>query len=187
MNLAIFGGTFDPIHRAHVAIAREAADRFQLDRVLFVPAANPPWKGSGTPYEHRLRMAELACQVDPRLEASRLEEGLGKSYTIDTIERAQRQHPGARMFFIIGTDAFAEIEKWRRAADLLCAVDFIVVARPGHAFTSPPGARVHRLDTLALDVSSSAIRKTLAAGGTSADLAPAVADYVREHKLYRLQ
>jgi nicotinate-nucleotide adenylyltransferase len=186
MNIALFGGTFDPIHRAHLAIAREAADRFHLDRVLFVPAAHPPWKDSGTPYADRLRMVELASATDPRLEASRLEEGVGKSYSIDTVERAQRLYPEARIYFIIGTDAFADVEKWHRADDLLRAVEFIVVARPGHVFTSPQGARVHRIDALALDVSSSAIRRELAKGGDTADLTPTVAAYIRRHHLYNV-
>ena len=185
MNIAIFGGTFDPIHRAHVVIAREAADRLHLDRVLFVPAAHPPWKDSSTSYGHRLKMVELACEGDARLEASRLEEGARKSYSIDTVERVQKLYPGARLYFIIGTDAFAEVEKWHRADDLLRVVDFVVVARPGHSFTAPPGARMHRLDTLALEVSSSAIRRELAAGRATTDLAPTVIAYIREHSLYQ--
>ena len=87
MKIAIFGGTFNPIHTAHLAMARAAADAFGLDRVLFIPAGNPPHKETDTPYEHRFRMVELACAVDPRFVASRLEEGSEKSYSIHTIDR----------------------------------------------------------------------------------------------------
>ena len=179
MKTAIFGGTFDPIHRAHLIVAREAAGMLGLDRVLFVPAAHPPWKETGASYEHRYRMVELACVEDARFQPSRLEEQPGKNYTIDTIERARPQ------YFIIGADAFADIEKWHRWQDLLRQVEFVVVTRPGHAYASPPGARVHRLDTLALPVSSSDIRQALARGETPPDIPRSVADYIRELGLYQ--
>ena len=91
MRLALFGGTFDPIHSAHLTVAREAADQFHLDQVWFVPAAHPPHKSdqTGAGYEDRCKMVELACQGDPRLVVSRLESGAGKSYSIDTIERVR--------------------------------------------------------------------------------------------------
>jgi nicotinate-nucleotide adenylyltransferase len=183
MRTAIFGGTFNPIHSAHLEMAREAADTFALDRVLFVPAGNPPHKEAATPYEHRLRMVELACAYDPRFLASRLEEGREKSYSIHTIERVKVS--GDDIFFIIGSDAFAEITTWFRWEDVVNAVDFIVVARPGHAITSPPGARVYRLDTVERAVSSSKIRDALARGERPAELPPAVLEYIQAHGLYR--
>ena len=88
-RLGVMGGTFDPIHDGHLALAREAAARFRLDRVLFVPAAHPPHKAGVThaSYADRVRMAELACQGDPRFEVSRIEEDTARSYSIDTIEK----------------------------------------------------------------------------------------------------
>jgi len=79
MRIAIFGGTFDPIHSAHFEMARRAADQYRLDRVLFIPAGNPPHKHADASYENRYRMVELACTGDPRFVASRLEEGAAKS------------------------------------------------------------------------------------------------------------
>jgi nicotinate-nucleotide adenylyltransferase len=197
MRTAIFGGTFDPIHSAHLIVAREAAETFSLDRVLFIPAANPPLKEASAGYEDRFRMVQLACAGDARFIASRLEEGRQKSYSIHTIERVKAQDdpegtageagPGGeagKVFFIIGADAFAEIQSWHRWQDVLNAVDFIVVARPGHVYRCPPGARVHRLETVALPVSSSEIRNALARGEVPPELPPAVADYIREHGLY---
>jgi nicotinate-nucleotide adenylyltransferase len=182
---AIFGGTFDPIHCAHIVVAREAADAFGLDQVLMIPAGQPPHKGAHTPFEHRYRMVELACAEagDRRLTPSRLEEGQSKSYSIHTIERLKAE--GGDLFFILGADAFAEIEKWYRAADVIRAVEFIVVTRPGHHYDSPPGARVHRLETVTLPVSSSEIRAALARGETPEALPQSVAAYIREHGLYR--
>ena len=130
MRTAIFGGTFDPIHSAHLVVAHEAAEMLALDRVFFIPAANPPHKEAGADYEHRFRMVELACAGDPRFVASRLEEGREKSYSIHTIERVKAM--GGDVFFVIGSDAFAEINTWCRWEDVVRAVEFIVAARPGH-------------------------------------------------------
>lgn len=188
LRLAIFGGTFDPIHEAHLAIARGAAVHLALDRVLFVPASHPPHKAGVThaAYEDRVRMAELACAGDPRFEVSRLEEGTRRSYSIDTIEKLRtRLSPGDELFFVIGADAFAEIETWRRWRDVAAAVQFLVVSRPGHHYHVPPEVRVCRLDTLELPVSSSEIRRILAAGGRPAEVPGPVLDYIVQKDLYR--
>ena len=186
MRLALFGGTFDPIHDAHLTVAREAAAQFQLDQVWFIPAAHPPHKSdhTGATYEDRFRMVELACQLDPRFVASRLEAGESKSYSVDTVERV-RAH-GEQPYFIIGADAFAEITSWHRWQDLVRLTEFIVVTRPGHQYAAPAGAKVRRLETVALPVSSSEIRRKLAAGEIPLELPPAVGRYILEHGLYQL-
>ncbi|HLJ14944.1 MAG TPA: nicotinate-nucleotide adenylyltransferase [Bryobacteraceae bacterium] len=189
MKTAIFGGTFDPIHSAHLTVAREAAQQFNLDRVLFIPAAHPPHKPESAmaSYEHRYRMVELACQDEPRFVPSRLEEENGKSYSILTIEKLRASlAPADQLYFIIGADAFAEITSWHRWQDVVHSVEFIVVTRPGHQYQTPPGARVRRLDTVALPVSSSEIRQKLAAGQASSELPPQVLEYILEHGLYQL-
>jgi len=185
MRLALFGGTFDPIHNAHLTVAREAAGQFHLDQVWFIPAAHPPHKSdqSGASYEDRFHMTHLACQADPRFVASRLEEGESKSYSLDTVERVRAL--GEQPYFIIGADAFAEITSWHRWQELVRLTEFIVVTRPGHRYATPTGARVHRLDTVALPVSSSEIRQKLAIGEIPVDLPSAVRRYISEHKLYR--
>ena len=184
MRLALFGGTFDPIHTAHLTVACEAADKFHFDQVWFVPAAHPPHKSdqTGASYEDRCKMVELACHGDPQLVVSRMEEGAGKSYSIDTIEKLRAS--GKEPFFIIGADAFAEITTWHRWQDLIRLTDFIVVTRPGHRYDAPAGARVHRLDTVALPVSSSEIRRRLAAGEIPAELPAEVARYIVGKGLY---
>ena len=187
MKLAIFGGTFDPIHTAHLTVAREALREFGLAKILFVPASRPPHKGGATsaPYEDRYRMVELACRGEPRFEASRLEAGERVSYSISTLEKVQATlEPNDELFFLIGADAFAEIRTWRRWRDVIRLTDFIVVTRPGHSYRIPPGARVHTLETVALPVSSSELRARLAAGGAPAEIPPDVLAYIRARGLY---
>jgi nicotinate-nucleotide adenylyltransferase len=189
MRLAIFGGTFDPIHESHMTVARAAADRFSLERVLFVPAARPPHKAGATqaPYDARVRMAELACAGEPRFEVSRLEEGAQRSYSIITIEKVRAQIGAADdLFFLIGADAFAEIRSWRRWREVARAVEFLVVGRPGYVYEVPEGVRLQRLDTLALGGSSSAIRAALADGRRPAGVPPQVLDYIFEEGLYQV-
>jgi nicotinate-nucleotide adenylyltransferase len=188
LRIAIFGGTFDPVHTAHLTVAREAVKELSIDQVLFVPAANPPHKSGSTeaPYEHRYRMLELACDGEPRFIPSRLEAGDRKSYSILTIEKLRAQLPPEdEIYFLIGADAFAEIDTWYRWEDVIRSVKFIVVTRPGHGYTVPPGASVERLETLALPVSSSEIRERLAAGQPVPELPPKVSHYIHNNNLYR--
>lgn len=187
-KIGLFGGTFDPIHNAHLTIAREALRLSDPDEILFVPAAHPPHKsgGTGAGFEHRYRMVELACADEERFVPSRMEEGGGKSYTILTIERLRKRlAPEDRILFLIGADAFAEIELWMRWEDVVAAVEFVVVTRPGHSYHTPGGARVHRLDTVATPVSSSTIRDKLASGEDIPEVPAAVLGYIRRHRLYQ--
>jgi len=187
VRLAIFGGTFDPIHEAHLAVAREAAGRFRLERVLFIPAAHPPHKAGATqaPYLDRLRMTELACQCDPRFEASPLEAGTLRSYSIDTIEKLRASlAPEDELFFIVGADAFSEIRTWRRWRDVARSVRFVVVSRPGHVYDTPPEAVIERLETVEMAVSSSMIRAALARGERPASVPQCVLEYILSHHLY---
>lgn len=187
MRLAIFGGTFDPIHNAHLAIARAALSHFRLDRVLFVPAAHPPHKGGVTEaaFDDRVRMAELACAGEPHFAVSRLEEGTRRSYSIDTIEKVRASlAPGDDLFFLIGADAFAEIQTWHRWQDVVRQVVFLVVGRPGYSFALPENVRAERLDSPQLDVSSSTTRQLLQAGQRPGEVPPRVLDYIVEHGLY---
>ena len=189
MRLAILGGTFDPIHQAHLALAREAAERFRLDRVLLVPASHPPHKSGMThaAYRDRVRMAELACAAESRFEVSRLEEDTA-SYSIDTITKVREGlKPGDALFFLIGADAFAEIESWKCWRDVVRAVTFIVASRPGHRYQVPAGASVERLETIDLPFSSSAIRRALARSERPSGLPEAVLDYIIQNKLYGVQ
>lgn len=139
MNICLFGGTFDPVHLGHVAIAKTAADRFALKQVLFCPAAVSPFKVDQrtAPYVHRFAMVALATRDDARFLVSDLEspdqESSGPNYTIDTVRMLQsRLGKSDHLYFLCGADAFLHIAKWKEPEALLSACEFIVAARPGY-------------------------------------------------------
>lgn len=145
MNIGLFGGTFDPVHRGHLAVARAAAERFALKQVLFVPASRPPHKSVGrTPFLHRYAMLALALSKDKDFIPSLLEAPDGTdrpSYTLDTVRRAKKEMgKAARLLVIIGIDAFEEIATWHEAVTLLREVEFIVASRPGWSLGDVAGA-----------------------------------------------
>jgi len=130
-------------------------------------------------------MAELASAGDPRFQVSRLEEGTSRSYSIDTIDKVRSTlAPGDELFFIIGADAFAEIHTWHRWHEVVGAVRFLVVSRPGHTYEEPPGASCERIDSIELPVSSSEIRRQFAAGVPPSGIPRPVLEYARQHHLY---
>jgi nicotinate-nucleotide adenylyltransferase len=187
-KICLFGGTFDPIHIAHLRIANEALKRFELQKILFVPAAHPPHKRVErlTPFEDRFRMVEIACAPYECFVPSRLEAGQETSYTIDTLERFRAEiPPDTRLYFLIGADAFDEVKTWHRWEDVLTMVEFIVVSRPGKIYDVPAGATVHALPDLDLSISSSVIREQLAAGKTVGEVPAEVRDYIEQRHLYR--
>lgn len=139
-RIALFGGSFDPVHLGHLAVARAAAERFHLSEVHFVPAYRQPLKSGQrvTSFFHRYAMLALALQGEARFVPSLLEAPefgrplQGASYSVDTIARMRSgMRPGDRLFFLIGMDAFAQIAKWRASAELLRSAEFIVASRPG--------------------------------------------------------
>jgi nicotinate-nucleotide adenylyltransferase len=129
-------------------------------------------------------MLEVACAGETAFEVSRIEEGTARNYSILTIEKLLAGGSGP-LSFLIGADAFAEIHTWHRWQEVVAAVDFIVVPRPGASWEVPPGAVAHELDGVELPVSSSEIRSRLAAGDCNVPVPTAVLDYIRQHGLYR--
>ncbi len=187
-RICLFGGTFDPIHAAHLQIANEARKRFGLREVLFVPAANPPHKDGErlAPFEDRFQMVQLACEPYPEFLASRLEEGEERSYTIDTLERFRPLlKSGDELFFLIGADAFDELKTWKRWQDVLKLICFIVVSRPGRTYQVPEGASVLRLDGLSLPIASTTIRARLQSGQPTPELPASVRQFIDSHGLYK--
>ena len=141
MNVAIFGGTFDPVHRGHVAVARAAQATYNLGRIYFVPADVPPHKQRQpiTPFYHRYAMLALALRGEPTfvpslIEAPGEETRRAPNFSIDTVRRFRSLLPKSdRLFFMIGIDAFLPIATWRQPEELLRELEFIVVSRPGYS------------------------------------------------------
>jgi len=137
MKVGLFGGTFDPIHWGHLRSAEEVREAFSLDRVLFVPASNPPHKkrAPATSAEDRFEMVRLAIATNPGFAVSKVELSRpGKSYSIDTIRHfARRRSPSNSVYFILGLDAFREIGSWKDFRDIFPLCHLIVTSRPGSA------------------------------------------------------
>ncbi|WP_027713976.1 nicotinate-nucleotide adenylyltransferase [Desulfuromonas sp. TF] len=215
MRIGILGGTFNPIHLAHLRIAEEVREACSLDRVLFIPAADPPHKpvAEEVPFAQRLAMVEAAIAENPAFAASDLESHrTGKSYSVHTLEILRRDQPDQELFFIIGMDSFRDIGSWREYRRLFPLAHIVVAARPGISSDDPQallpvairgdfcydvqsktllhrsGNRVIFLEETLLDISSTRIRR-LAADGRSIRylVTPAVEEYVSTHGLYRDQ
>ena len=142
MRLGIFGGTFNPVHSGHLRTAEEARYKLRLDKVIFVPAGNPPLKErDAVAASHRYAMATLAAASNKDFIVSDLEAvKRGKSYTVDTLQMLRKRYPGDELFFILGSDAFLDMPKWREPEKLTGMTDFIIVARPGFSFDAIEGS-----------------------------------------------
>ena len=205
MRIGLFGGTFDPPHRGHLAVATAVRERFALDRVLLAPAAVQPLKpdGAEASFAQRLRMAELLCAGHPGLEASAIDgpqpDG-APNYTIATLARLRASLPAAaeisviaELFVIVGADAFLGLRRWKNPEALLDQARWIVVARPGFdlrsldamGLTPPQRARVESLNDLVNPVSATAVRERLHDREEAAGLVPPnVLAYIRAQHLY---
>ncbi len=199
MRVGLFGGSFDPPHRGHLAVARAARDRFHFDRVLLAPVGAQPLKPEGphAPFADRLRMVELLCDGTPGLEASSIDAprpDRQPNYTIDSVRTLRAELPPAsELFIILGADAFLDIRRWKAPDDLLNEARWIVVSRPGFDLTqldslglsSRQRAHVEILSDLADPVSATGIRERLGDHQTASQLVPAkVLEYIRAHHLY---
>ena len=192
-RLGVYGGTFDPIHTGHLAIARGVVAHCGLDRLLFVPSARPPHKQGHAmaPPDDRYRMAELATRHDPRLEVSDTEINRpGLSYTVDTLEELRRKYGGAsEIHLVLGADSLLEIDTWHAPDRIFDLATVVTVPRPGKDLTGvDPGwlDRVVNIQLPEIDVSSTDIRRRVGQGLPIAHLVPEeVAGYIEERGLYR--
>jgi nicotinate-nucleotide adenylyltransferase len=189
-RIGIFGGTFDPIHTAHLEVAESVRQALGLDRVLLV-VANQPWqKEDGrtlTPAEDRYAMVEAAVEGRPGLEPSRLEiDRGGPSYTIDTVRQLKESYPGAELIVVVGSDVVPGLTTWREEPALRDEVTLAVVGRPGvPPVVPPPGWRAVNVPVAPFDVSSTELRRRLEAGGAVQGLVPeAVVRCIRQRGLY---
>jgi nicotinate-nucleotide adenylyltransferase len=213
MRIGILGGTFNPIHLAHLRIAEEAADRFGLDRVLFMPAASPPHKplAGELSFAERTAMVRLAVAGNPRFAVSELEgERGGKSYSVDTLRHLREQYPDDELFFIVGSDSFRDFSSWREYAAIFSLCNMVVADRPDAVITSlyaslpvaitgefcyydaeqrlahRSGFSVYHFKGEPLHISSSAIRELVRQGRSIRYLVPdPVVHYIKEQGFYQ--
>ncbi len=190
LRLGIFGGTFDPIHKGHLAAARAALEALKLDLVYFVPTWSSLAKQHSASAQQRADMVQLAIADEPRFKLSRVDIDRGSTtFTIDTLRYFARLNPDAKLFFLLGVDAFASIESWKNSLDLAEMAEFVVLSRPGYRADagSLPSAHLHTsLAIDALDISSTDVRNLIENSGKFSDkVPPEVLKYIREHGLYR--
>jgi nicotinate-nucleotide adenylyltransferase len=212
MRIGLLGGSFNPVHNAHLSIAEAAQSVCLLDRVIFIPATDPPHKplAGDVSFEHRSHMVSIAIAGRSGFEMSTIEaERGGKSYSIDTIMTFRDMFPMAELFFIIGSDSFKEIGLWYRYADIFRACSLIVVERPGHEISDPYGSLPSAIKgTFRYDeesrrlmqdsghsvcfvqgtpqnISSTEIRRLAATGNSITHLVPpSVAAYISQQRIY---
>lgn len=189
-RIGVFGGTFDPVHSAHVEVAEAVRTALALDRMLLV-VANQPWQKVGgrplTPAEDRYAMVAAAVADRPDLEASRLEiERGGPTYTIDTVRQLRRADPEAQIFLVVGSDVVPTLDRWHDEHALRDQVTLVVVGRPGAAPARPPdGWRSVQVPVAPSDLSSTELRRRLEAGEPVEGLVPeAVIRCIRQRGLY---
>jgi nicotinate-nucleotide adenylyltransferase len=186
MKIAIYGGTFDPIHHGHLILAREALEKLQLDKVIFVPAAISPFKKTAAAASGELRLAMLRVAIEREtgfaVDDCELRRP-GPSYTIDTVEEIARRNGGAEIYCLIGEDNVDGLTRWHRFRDLEKLVRFVVLDRTGQL-----ASRAYQIIRRKIDISATEIRKRVACGQPIRYFVPeAVEKLIQQTKIYKEQ
>lgn len=196
MKIALFGGSFDPIHYGHLNLAESAYEKFNLDKVIFIPSGIPPHKCSTVAHKiHRLEMIKLAIRDNPHFAVSDYElKKSGKSYTYQTIEYFKQKYPEDGLFFLIGIDLFLTFNTWKKNNQLLGMCKFLVGVRPGiprcFAEVGSVGTKRNKTATIfkspLIDISSTMLRKYIKEGKSVRYFLPQkVEEYILNKGLYR--
>ena len=195
-EVGLMGGSFNPVHCGHVALARAALESGRVERVLFLPTGNPPHKKEGLADKFdRLRMVELAVEHEAGMAVCREEiDRDGVIYTVDTLAALKRKMPDCTLTYLIGADTLRALGTWRRVETVIERCKFLVMMREGETreevirlagLWTQRGAQIDFLDARKMDISSTQIREQIQKGLPFERLVPqAVADYIHEHGLY---
>uniref|UniRef100_A0A7C2E2W3 Probable nicotinate-nucleotide adenylyltransferase n=1 Tax=Ammonifex degensii TaxID=42838 RepID=A0A7C2E2W3_9THEO len=199
VRIGLMGGTFDPIHYGHLVAAEDARFELGLEKVIFIPAGQPPHKPKErvSAAAHRVAMVRLAIATNPYFELSTIEvERPGPSYTVDTVAAFREQYSAGELYFITGADAVAEILSWHKAEELLTLCQLVAVTRPGYVLEALRERlrgldgylwrRIRLLPVPGVAISSTALRERVREGRPIRYLLPEeVEAYIREQGLYR--
>lgn len=196
MRMGLYGGTFDPIHLAHLILAEQCREACELDRVWFVVAGEPPHKrGERTPVAQRLEMVRIAIAGHPAFDVCDLEaKRPGPHYSVDTLELVRRERPEDEIFFLIGADSLMDLPTWRDPSRIARLATIVVVNRPGIAEVDPsalpdfgPGGRpLWPVSTPLIDIASTDLRRRVAEGRTIRYMVPrGVEAFIEAQGLYR--
>ncbi len=185
----VFGGLFDPPHIGHLIIAQHVREEFNLGKIIFMPAGNPPHKTGSAPFIHRLRMIRLAVRGNPDFLVSSVEGGMrGKTYTIDVIQNLKRRFHRP-LYLIIGADQWREIKTWKNPQGLLRQVRLIIIPRPGYPIARLPSlsTRIFKSTAPLIGISSTMIRERIGSKRSVRYLIPdPVNRYIKHHGLRRI-
>ena len=189
MRIAIFGGTFNPIHKGHMCLAKQAKKALKLDKIVFVPAYIPPHKSSQGVIgaDKRFHMIELAISGKPDFSVSRYEINKKKKvYSVETVAYFKKVFPkNTQLFFLAGADSLKGLSRWKKSDRLIGLCEFVAFSRPGFELdTKTP--RIKTINMTALDISSTCVRECIKKDKSITGLVPkAVADYIKQKSLYR--
>ena len=194
MNIGIFGGTFSPIHSAHLIIAETAREQYELDRVIFMTSGDPPHKTAGVDAPSRFQMTRLAIEGNDRFidDDYEIKSG-GKSYTVHTLEYMKKQYPNDKLFFIIGEDSLGDLGKWYEPEKIISMASLIVFPRVSQeslnekitAAKEKFGGEILPVRAPVIGLSSTYIRERISRGETVRYMIPdKVGEYIKEHNLY---
>lgn len=188
-KIGLFGGSFNPIQNAHLMIARIALEKFNLDKIFFIPAAQSPFKPGikPAPGEQRIRLLRIALAGEPKFDVDdqEIKRG-GISYTIDTVRNYKIAYPDATLFYIIGADHLVTLPKWKDAETLATMTEFIVFTRPNEKLAQlPPIYKIHLIDGFYFSISSTLIRERIRRGLSIKGFVPdIVEEIIRTEKMF---
>jgi len=199
-KIGILGGTFNPIHNAHLAVAEQVRQQYHLEKVIFLPSGNPPHKDAGevVDKEHRYAMTLLATNSNPYFYVSRIElEREGPTYTVDTLRQLVMQQSDAySLYYIIGADTLLDIQTWRNLEEVMQYTEFIVVYRPGidenkmraqmQWLSDLYGKQINLAESPCMNISSTDIRQRVGRGQSIRYMVPdEVLNYIKKNKLFQ--
>lgn len=187
MKIGVFGGSFNPVHIGHLLVAQDIIEQLKLDKMLFIPAFNPPHKKFLQSFRHRWAMLKQAVAKNPLFEVSNIEAKRGgKSFTTDTLSELKKEYPEDQLYLIMGTDQYAELRNWKNPAKLFQQAKIVVIQRPGFPQRRFGTKKPIFLKVIQIDIAAAEIRKRIQQSRSVRYMLPEkVRQYIIRYKLYK--